>query len=73
MSSDPDDKPEVIDLRRYRQAVEARAKAKAKPQARPAARPANSQSLLGGRRHAGLILAGFILAMLALWLLPKLL
>lgn len=71
MNPDPADKPEVVDLRRYRQALEEQAKAKAK--ARPARRPAKSEALLGGRKHAGLIVAALVLAMLALWLAPKLL
>jgi hypothetical protein len=73
VSPDPADKPEVVDLRRYRQAVDEQAKAEAKAKARPVRRPAKPEALLGGRKHAGLIVAALVLAMLALWLAPKLL
>jgi hypothetical protein len=70
------DEPEVIDLIKHRKAVEARqAAAKAaREKAAKAARKApgrGSESLLGGRRHAGLILLAFALVILAIYVLPR--
>jgi hypothetical protein len=59
-----DKDPRVTDLRRYRKARE---RARRQPPPRPP-----SQSLLGSRKHAGLILAAVILVAMALWLLPLL-
>lgn len=59
----PED-PRVTNLRRYRQAREQQRR-------RPPPRPPNER-LLGGRPRAGLILAGVILALAALWILPHL-
>lgn len=63
-SHDPDDDgPAVVDLSRYRKARQAEADAK-----RRVAPPAH-ESFLGGRKGAGLIFAGCMAAMGALWLL----
>lgn len=67
------DEPEVIDLADRRKAMQAQA-AKAKAAAAKAARhraAANRQGLLGGRKHAGLILLAVALALLALYLGPR--
>ena len=67
-----EDKPEVIDLTQHRKAAQerARAEAQARAKAEKMARRTSGgrQPLLGGRRHAGLILlaaaalfAGYIL------------
>lgn len=71
MNPDRDDNPQVIDLRRYRKAVEDQAKAQAKAR-REAPKAANPQAFLGGRRHAGLILAAVVLGLLALSVGPAL-
>jgi hypothetical protein len=63
-----DEKPDVVDLRAYKKAAEARAKA-----ARKAPRPAGTESFLGSRPHAGLILAGIALLVILVALLPRLL
>jgi hypothetical protein len=59
----PDD-PRVTDLHRYR-------KAREQQRRRPPPRPPN-EGFLGGRPRAGLILLVIVLALAALWLLPKL-
>lgn len=68
-----DHRPEVVDLRRYRQAA-----AKRKPQAAPpppnrGRRPGQREPFLGPRKNAGVILLIVLAVMLALWLLPALL
>lgn len=68
------DEPEVIDLAGRRKALEAEA-AQAKAAAQKAARQraaASRQGLLGGRRHAGLILLAVAVVLLALYLGPML-
>lgn len=64
------DDPRVTDLRAYR-----REKQRARDRARRSPPPAQpgSQSFLGGRPRAGLILAAVVAVMLALWLAPALL
>lgn len=64
-----DDKPDVVDLRRYR---ERRARAEADLKRRKP-RPKGREPLLGSRRNAGVILAVVALVLLALWLGPALL
>ena len=67
------DEPEVIDLANRRKAMAAQA-AQAKAAAEKAAREraaAGRQGILGGRKHAGLILLAFALALLALFVLPR--
>ncbi len=59
--------PEIIDLQRYRQA--ARDKAAAAKTAKPA--QPKSESVLGSRPRAGLILGLMALAFLAMWIIPK--
>ncbi|MFN3513331.1 MAG: hypothetical protein ACK41C_09820 [Phenylobacterium sp.] len=74
-SEKPEREAEVVDLRRHRKAAEARA-AEAKAAAQRAARAraaASRQGILGGRRHAGLILLAVALGLLALFVLPRLL
>jgi hypothetical protein len=67
-----DNEPEVVDLRRYRQAAADRAKAKVA--AAPATNtPAGRQPLLRSRRNAGLILALAAAAFVALTFGPQLL
>ena len=56
----PDQDPEIVNLQRYRQA----AREKAAKAAKSAKRPAVSQSFLGSRPRAGLILA-LVVAVLA--------
>jgi hypothetical protein len=62
-----EDDPRVTDLRRYRRARE---RARRQPPPRP---QQPSQSFLGPRKNAGLILAIVILVLAALWILPALL
>jgi hypothetical protein len=63
-SQDPDDDhPAVVDLARYRKARQAQTEAK-----RSTAPPAH-EPLLGGRKGAGLILAGCLAVAGALWIL----
>lgn len=67
------DEPQVIDLAGRRKAMEAEA-AQAKAAAEKAARQraaAGRQGVLGGRRHAGLILLAFALVLLGLFVLPR--
>lgn len=59
--ADKDDN-DIVDLRRYRQEAEARAKATRKAAAR-----AGREPLLGGRPRAGLILALAALVVITLW------
>lgn len=59
--------PRVTDLRRYRKARE---RARRQPPPKP---PSQSQSFLGRRKNAGLILAAVVAVLIALWLLPALL
>lgn len=79
-----DEDPQVVDLRRYRKAAEAR-RTRARPQAqtRPSSRPQSAvrpngrpvgggEPFLGARPRAGLILAAVVLVLAALWLLPLL-
>lgn len=79
-----DEDPQVVDLRRYRKAAEAR-RTRARPpvQTRPSnrpqsatrpqpGRPAPGEPVLGARPRAGLILAAVVLVLLVLWLLPLL-
>jgi hypothetical protein len=63
----PDEDPRVVDLRRYKKAVQAKAARKAAPPL------AKSESLLGSRPRAGLLLVLIVVALAALWLGPKLL
>lgn len=68
------DEPEVIDLAGRRKAMaeqQAQAKAAAEKAARQRA-AAGRQGLLGGRRHAGLILLAVAVLLLALYLGPML-
>ena len=66
-----DEKPEVVDLGRYRKELKAKAEAKAK--AKPPRRTAGGgEPLLGTRPRAGVILLLLGLTVLALWLLPLL-
>jgi len=74
-----DEAPEVIDLDRYK-AAQAAAKAKEQARleaqakaARRAQKAAGSQSLLGSRPRAGLILALIVAALVVLFVLPRLL
>jgi hypothetical protein len=62
-------KPDVVDLRRYR---EARTKAARKP-APPPLQQTGAQPILGGRKNAGLILIAVLLLFLALTVGPRLL
>jgi hypothetical protein len=59
--------PEIIDLQRYRQA--ARDKAAAAKIAKPP--QSKSESVLGSRPRAGLILGLMALVFLAMWIIPK--
>jgi len=73
----PEDKPEIVDLVRYRQAAKTReSKAKrAETKANRAGGPRGGgrEPLLGSRPRAGLILILLIAGFLALWLGPELL
>lgn len=57
-----DERPAVVDLKRYR-------RERAEAARRQAAPP--SQPILGGRRNAGVILVLVALVLLALWLGPR--
>jgi hypothetical protein len=67
----PPEDPRVTDLRSYREAKKQEEARKA--QARKAARRASSESFLGSRPRAGLILVAAILILVALTVLPALL
>lgn len=69
--SQPEEKPEVVDLRRYRQ-DKARAAKAAAEKAREA-RAATSQPLLGSRPGAAVIIILIVAVFVAAWLAPKLL
>lgn len=69
--SQPEENPEVIDLRRYRQ-NKARAAKAVEDKAR-AARQATSQPLLGSRPGAAVIIIVILAVFVAAWLAPKLL
>jgi hypothetical protein len=56
--------PRVTDLRRYKKARE---QARRRPPPKPP-----TQSFLGSRPRAGLILAAVVIVLAALWLLPML-
>ena len=68
--SQPEEKPEVVDLRRYRQ-DKARAAKAAAEKAREAQAGA-SQPLLGSRPGAAVIIIVIIAVFVAAWLAPKL-
>lgn len=71
MSMKPEKEPEVVDLAEHRKTLKAR-EAAAKAARDKAARQAKTGgSMLGGRRHAGLILVAVFLALLALFVLPR--
>jgi hypothetical protein len=71
MGMKPEKDPEVIDLAERRKAIQAR-EAAAKAASEKAARQAKSGgSVLGGRKHAGLILLAIALALAAIFLLPR--
>ena len=61
---EPDRKPEIVDLDRYKQAVKAQAK-------RKAVQTPKSEPLLGGRPRAGLILVLAMVALAAFWILSN--
>lgn len=70
--------PQLIDLARYKKAVQEKARAEAKARERrakvqPPTRPGGGgkEPLLGSRPHAGLILMAATLIALALWLGPR--
>lgn len=62
---EPDRKPEIVDLARYKQAVKAQAK-------RKAVQAPKSEPLLGARPRAGLILVLAVVALAAFWILSNL-
>jgi len=64
---EPERKPEIIDLNRYKQAAQAKARRKAAP---PSSSP--REPLLGSRPRAGLILLLAVAAMAAFWALSNL-
>ena len=64
--------PQVVDLAARRKAVAARQAAEKKAGERAERLARSGGSMLGGRKHAGLILAIVILALLALYLGPRL-
>lgn len=69
-----DHRPEVVDLRRYRQAAEQRRKPQPPPPPNNRGRrPGQGESFLGPRRNAGTILVIVVVVLLALWVLPRLL
>jgi len=72
MARRPEDDPRVTDLRRYRKARE---QARRQPPPRPprAAGRGDPQGVLGSNPRAGLILAGVVILLLVLWVLPALL
>ena len=63
-------KPEIIELDRYRKAAEARAAREAAAREAAAKRP--RESMLGGRRHAGLALILVLVACAVFFVLPRL-
>ena len=63
-------KPEIIELDRYRKAAEARAAQEAAAREAAAKRP--RESMLGGRRRAGLALILVLLACALFFILPRL-
>jgi hypothetical protein len=73
----PDKKPEVIDFDRYKAAqaqVKAKEDARLKAQAKAAAKPpgaGGSESFLGSRPRAGLILVLLIVALALLLVAPR--
>lgn len=67
-----DKRPDVVDLRRYRQ-EQARSQAQAARRKPASPRPAGKEPVLGSRRNAGVILAMVLLVILVLWLGPTLL
>jgi hypothetical protein len=70
---EPQKKPEVIELDRYRKAAEARAAKKAAAEkAAKSGRPAGKEKLLGSRPNAGLLLILVLVLAAALLILPKL-
>lgn len=68
--SQPEEKPEVVDLRRYRQ-DKARA-AKAAAEKVREARASAPQPLLGSRPGAAVIIIVIVAVFVAAWLAPKL-
>lgn len=69
-----DHRPEVIDLRRYRQAAEKQRRPTAPPPSNNRGRrPGQREPFLGPRPNAGTILVLVLVVLLALWILPTLL
>jgi hypothetical protein len=71
MTMKPEKEPEVIDLAARRKAVQAREAAEKAARDKAARLARSGGAVLGGRKHAGLILIVVILIALAIYLGPR--
>jgi hypothetical protein len=69
----PDEDPRIVDLSRYRRVSPRRPQAKPRVESKPAPRARSHEALVGGHRHAKLILAVLAAAVLLLAIGPALL
>ena len=66
-----EEKPQVVDLNERRQALQAKEAAAKAAQAKAARQAKTGGSMLGGRKHAGLILLVIALVLMAIYVLPR--
>lgn len=63
--------PQVVDLNERRKAIQAKEAAAKATQAKAARQAKTGGSMLGGRKHAGLILLVIALVLMAIYVLPR--
>ena len=66
-----EEKPQVVDLNERRKALQAKEAAAKAAQAKAARQAKPGGSMLGGRKHAGLILLVIALVLMAIYVLPR--
>ena len=71
MAMKREEKPQVVDLNERRKAIQAREAAARAAQAKAARTAKTGGSVLGGRKHAGVILLILALVLMAIYVLPR--
>jgi preprotein translocase subunit SecF len=66
-----EEKPQVVDLNERRKAIQAKEAAAKAAQAKAARQAKTGGSVLGGRKHAPVILVAVVLVLLAIYVLPR--